>query len=458
MTKKPNYVFDDELYHHGILGQRWGHRRFQNEDGSWTPEGRERYGEGDARSKAKATYETQKYKLNLKSKAQKEKDRRAAKEERVRIKEAAKTQKLIKKEQAKVDQEGRGKAKFRNTKKMSDEELQTAIDRLKLQSEYNKQYALAKKPDGALAKADRFFSGPTGEAVRAMAVAAMPQAMTALGNLANTALTNKLKYANKEDREAAAALNAKTLAEAASFRSKTAFQDAQTKEKLSTISNNNDKAASAMKDAELDRREIMRKANIENAKARIDIQDKKSQIQINRATAASNISNANRQSKAAAASTQAQINSQKNQDQINRATAASNISNANRQSKAAAASTQAQINSQKNQDQISLMTAKTKNKIDRDESKAKIFQMNANSITSISKNVEKKYNSTISKKETSKTINSIELPPWTPGTAAKANALYSSGKTIEEVADEMHVSWANASRMILSDRTGRRGW
>lgn len=35
---------DNELTHHGIKGQKWGERRWQNKDGSLTPEGKIRYG------------------------------------------------------------------------------------------------------------------------------------------------------------------------------------------------------------------------------------------------------------------------------------------------------------------------------------------------------------------------------------------------------------------------------
>lgn len=49
-----NYIYKDELYHHGIKGQRWGVRRFQNPDGTRTEEGKKRYSDDEKRERIKS--------------------------------------------------------------------------------------------------------------------------------------------------------------------------------------------------------------------------------------------------------------------------------------------------------------------------------------------------------------------------------------------------------------------
>lgn len=41
-------IYEDYLMHHGIRGQKWGVRRFQNKDGSTTAAGRKRYSTDNA--------------------------------------------------------------------------------------------------------------------------------------------------------------------------------------------------------------------------------------------------------------------------------------------------------------------------------------------------------------------------------------------------------------------------
>lgn len=106
------YKTDDELVHWGIVGMKWGVRRYQNKDGSLTDAGRKRMSLGDR---------IKNYKTMKKRKAALEKARQT---------------KLANKEAAKKRAEDLEAGKIK-PKNMTDEELQTRIKRLELERSYS---------------------------------------------------------------------------------------------------------------------------------------------------------------------------------------------------------------------------------------------------------------------------------------------------------------------------------
>lgn len=137
----------DELVHYGVKGQKWGRRRYQNKDGSLTPEGRKRYG-------SEENFENQ-YPAEQKAVLTGTKKAVDGAKEINRVSREMNSEharKLQKKADKAVEEAVRERAR-----KMSDQELREAVNRLNMEENYTRMMQNRERIDMGESKASKFM-------------------------------------------------------------------------------------------------------------------------------------------------------------------------------------------------------------------------------------------------------------------------------------------------------------
>lgn len=126
-------VYDDELYHYGIKGMKWGVRRYQNADGTLTSAGKKRMYREQFDMESKERKELKKYTADTS---------RWVKEDMERIKRLTDSSKQLTNELKNTNDKLIKNAKRNqiDLSQMSDKELRDRINRSFLEKQYNDMF------------------------------------------------------------------------------------------------------------------------------------------------------------------------------------------------------------------------------------------------------------------------------------------------------------------------------
>lgn len=147
----------NELYHHGVLGQKWGVRRYQNKDGSLTAEGKKRVGakSGNMSDEELASYVKRKNLEKQYAKLSKESEGPSKAE---KTKKVIDTTSNLVNQAKKMNRESIDRTKTKeklDLSKMTDKELRDRINRANLERQYNDLFA---KESVSVSKGQAFAS------------------------------------------------------------------------------------------------------------------------------------------------------------------------------------------------------------------------------------------------------------------------------------------------------------